>query len=140
MKVLIRTGDKVALYAAPEVIIGKGVVTVGKGGEHYRVFNIDTKAVEVVDVPDADVPRDFAPELYVWNGAGMVPTERKQDADAEREADARAEAEAKARAALDAQAPAMLAALITALADPKTPQSVLDWAAAYGKEKAAPGR
>lgn len=141
MKVLVRKADNVALYAGAEIIVGKKVIQVGKALESYRVFNIDPTMVEIVDVPDADMPGDFAPELYAWNGAALTPTERKVERDAEKEADERAEAKAREKASLAEQAPAMLAAWINSLpANMKPPQAVVDWAAAYAEEKAALGR
>lgn len=140
MKVLVRKADRVALYAGAEIIVGKKVIQVGKALESYRVFNIDPATVEIVDVPDPDMPVDFAPELYAWTGAALTPTERKVEQDAEKEADERAEAKAREKASLADQAPEMLAAWVNARkGDPEIPRAVVDWAAAYAKEKTALG-
>lgn len=133
MKVLVRKADQVALYAGAEIIVGKKVIQVGKALESYRVFNIDPTTVEIVDVPDADMPADFAAELYAWTGAALAATDRKTERDAEKEADDRADAAARSRAALEAQAPGVLMILIAALADGQTspPAAALAWAEAY---------
>lgn len=132
MKVLVRKADQVALYAGAEIIAGKNVITVGKEFERYRVFNIDPKSVEIVDVPDADMPADFAPELYAWTGAALTATDRKVEQDAEKEADGRAETAARDRAALEAQAPGVLMMVVSAIENSEPlPQAVSNWADAY---------